>query len=110
MKFVHLLALVVSYQVYNKILLLFIDSSNISSVHVSNGMGKGGYYIYVQVCKSVLMMLDSVPLTKLLLDSNAEVLTLLIRSLISLSDCDYTAGDLKPYIQFSDLLSLPVCS
>eukprot|EP00026_Physarum_polycephalum_P000145 Phypoly_transcript_00145.p1 GENE.Phypoly_transcript_00145~~Phypoly_transcript_00145.p1 ORF type:complete len:2067 (+),score=239.37 Phypoly_transcript_00145:161-6361(+) len=90
-KFVHLLALI------------------ISSPHVTGAMQSYGLLIYTGVCKCVLILLNSAQLTKVLLGSNSDVLSMLIRSLILISESDFTAGDPKPCIQFSDLLPLPSC-
>lgn len=74
-----------------------------------NGMAGLAIEMYMRIKKCLLHLLNSASLTKLLLDSHPEVLTLLIKSLISLSDCDFsTAGDFKPSVEFSELLSLPV--
>lgn len=86
-----------------------VDIDNISSPNVRDTtMGSSALDIYSGVCKCVLTMLNSASLTKMLLDSNPDTLTLFIRSLVSLSDCDFSTGELKPCIQFSDLLPLPV--
>ena len=86
-----------------------VDTSNISSPHVGDWVETCGLRVYAGVRNCVLVLLNSASLTKVLLDSSSEVLSLLIRSLVLLSDCDFTAGDLKPCMQFSDLFSLPVC-
>ena len=69
--------------------------------------------VYEGVTKLLLFMLRTAE-GLVVLSSQPDVLSLLIRSLVSLSsDCDFTSstlGELKPFsIQFDDLLPLPVC-
>eukprot|EP00026_Physarum_polycephalum_P017622 Phypoly_transcript_18910.p2 GENE.Phypoly_transcript_18910~~Phypoly_transcript_18910.p2 ORF type:complete len:104 (+),score=11.61 Phypoly_transcript_18910:402-713(+) len=61
------------------------DFGNISSPHVTGAMQSYGLLIYTGVCKCVLILLNSAQLTKVLLGSNSDVLSMLIRSLILIS-------------------------
>lgn len=65
-------------------------------------------HVYVGVCSIILQLLGT-PEGMVLLSSQPDVLSLLVRSIVSLSEFDFTAAEPKPYFQFSDMLSLPVC-